>query len=202
MLKRIALATLVVALVGAAGAVAHTTDYPSDITFDLLRCDNCAPKRAGGEPDSWVAGGEVFSVKAACVPGRKVKLYAASTTVPKHGPVPPPELLDIDRTSTNGAWSARFDNDLVGVDHLEARLVEKNIGPQGHRHICDEDVALSSWLRRAGLQSRQKPPTCRNSARTESGYFPSAQASSERLITIRSASIVTATRRWPFQCSE
>lgn len=142
--KRIALATVAAVLVGAAGAAAHTTHYPSDITFDLLRCNNCFAKGAGGELHSWVAGGEVLSEKAACVPGRKVKLYAVYTGIAKGGTVPPPELLDIDRTSDNGAWSARFAHDLdqVGVDHLEARLVKRNIGPQGHSHICDEDVAL------------------------------------------------------------
>jgi len=141
--KRIALAIAAVALVGAGGAAAHTTPYPSVVSFDLLLCTDCGGKR-GLDPPDWVAGGEVSSAKAACVPGRKVKLYAVYSDVEKRGPVPPPELLDIDRTSERGAWSARFTHELLGVHHLEARLVKRNIGPEGHRHICGENGATYS----------------------------------------------------------
>lgn len=142
MRKQIALATVLAALVGAAGATAHTTHYPSDISFDLMLCTDCGVKH--GVAHHWVVGGEVSSAKAACVPGRKVKIYAVYTGVRKHGTVPPPapELLDIDRTSEHGAWSARFTHTLDGVDHLEAQLVKRNIGPQGHSHICDGESAI------------------------------------------------------------
>ena len=146
MLKRTALVIVAATLVGAAGTAAHTTSYPSVVDFDLFFCNDCNGGKGGLVVHDWVAGGEISSPKAACVPGRKVKLYADYSGIEKRGPVPPPELLDIDRTSEHGAWSARFTDDLDGVDHLEARLVKRNIGPQGHSHICDENAATYSLI--------------------------------------------------------
>jgi hypothetical protein len=144
MSKRIALATIAAALVGAAGAAAHTTSFSSNVSFDLLFCSDCnGGKGIGPSAHDYVAAGEVSSPKAACVPGRKVKLYAVYTGLDKRGGLAPePELLDIDRTSEHGAWSGRFTHTLEDVDHFEARLVRRNIGPQGHRHICDEASAI------------------------------------------------------------
>ena len=141
MLKRTAPAIVAAALVGATGAVAHTTSYPSNLTFDFHFCTDCTTKGSGGA-HHYVAGGEVTSAKAACVPGRKVKLYAVYAAPRKRGIVPDPELLDTDRTSERGAWSGRFIHTLKGVDHFEARLTRRSIGPQGHSHICDEDMAV------------------------------------------------------------
>lgn len=142
MLKRTALAIVAVAFAGTAVAAAHTTSYPSSIDFDVLLCTTCNGGPTKGVQHDYVAAGEVSSPKAACVPGRKVKLYAVYTGVRKRGA--PPELLDIDRTSERGAWSGRFTHSLVGVDHLEAKLVKRNIGPQGHSHLCQE--ATDIWF--------------------------------------------------------
>jgi hypothetical protein len=139
MLKRIALASIAAALIGATGAVAHTTSFASNVSFEFFECIDCnggVPTK-GNELHTYVTGGQVTSPKAECVPNRKVKLYAVYA-IPRRGAATK-ELLDVDRTSNNGAWSGRFTHDLLGVDHLQAKLVRKNIGPSGHRHICDGD---------------------------------------------------------------
>ena len=143
--RRTALVTIAVVLVGAASGSAHTTSFPSELSFDFAQCigNDCNGGPFKGPVEhTYVAGGEVSSPKPTCVPSRKVKLFAVYA-IPKRGAAPAPELLDIDRTSDSGAWSGRFTHDLVGVDHLQATLVKKNIGPQGHSHICETDSA--SW---------------------------------------------------------
>ena len=101
MLKRISLAAFVLALVATAGAGAHTTSFPSAVSFDSLDCTTCLPTK-GTIASNFVAAGLVSSEKAECVPDRKVKLFA----VP-FGDAPK-ELLDTDRTSQNGEWSGRL----------------------------------------------------------------------------------------------
>lgn len=83
-------------------------------------------------------------MKSRCIPNRKVKLYGVPTPPPiprGDPPVEPPVLLDVDRTSDNGAWSGRFSADISNFDHLRAKLVRRDIGASGHDHICEADAA-------------------------------------------------------------
>jgi hypothetical protein len=136
MLKRLALATILAGLAITATAAAHTTSYPSAISVDYRQCLECdfAPTV------TYFVGGRVTSPKAKCVPARKVKLFAVYGGG-KRG-VPPPGtrlLLDVDRTSLLGAWSG-FVPDTTGIVRFDAKVVKKNIGPRGHRHICGADT--------------------------------------------------------------
>ena len=70
--------------------------------------------------------GRVSSTKAKCVPDRKVKVYANHLS----GPV----LVDVARTSDNGAWAAT--GDFSGAGGLTAKVTKEDVG----KNTCGSDT--------------------------------------------------------------
>jgi hypothetical protein len=102
---------------GGGVAEAHNTTFPTSVEFQT---DYTVNGQVG-------VAGQVSSPRAACVPNRTVKVFAIFQNGSR-------ELVDIARTSENGAFAAigDFGN---AVDAL-AKVTRKNIGGSGHRHIC------------------------------------------------------------------
>jgi hypothetical protein len=103
---------------GGGVAEAHNTTFQTNVEFQS--------EYPGAGNDTGLAG-QVSSQRAGCVPNRTVKVFAIFQNGSR-------ELVDIARTSDNGAFAGigDFDN---AVDAL-AKVTRKNIGGSGHRHIC------------------------------------------------------------------
>jgi hypothetical protein len=125
-MKRIMVTVLGIAAIGAVAspATAHDTSFNSEIQIEGL---------VGVTVDDYRYYGRVDSPKPDCVPGRTVKIFALT-----------PEgrlLIDTDRTSRNGSFFGGgdftpTDGDVTGV---RVTVVKRNIGPSGHRHLCEAD---------------------------------------------------------------
>jgi hypothetical protein len=102
---------------GGGVAEAHNMAFQTSVEFQT---DYPAGNDAG-------VAGQVSSARARCVPDRTVKVFAIFADDSR-------ELVDIARTSDNGAFAGvgDFDN---AVDAL-AKVTRKEIGRSGHRHIC------------------------------------------------------------------
>ena len=133
MLKRAALALVVVALVGAADASARIPSSPSYLDITGFECTYCGPKGNGFD----VIGG-VASPNIKCVRNRSVEVFAKTSLIatPKH-------LLDTARTSDHGVWigTGGYPYQLDTLDKFIATMAPKKIGPKGHRRICEGDTA-------------------------------------------------------------
>ncbi len=102
---------------GGGVAEAHNMTFQTSVEFQT---DYSAGNDAG-------VAGQVSSARPSCVPDRTVKVFAIFADDSR-------ELVDIARTSDNGAFAGvgDFDN---AVDAL-AKVTRENIGRSGHRHIC------------------------------------------------------------------
>ena len=121
----IAIATSVAALViTATPAAGHDRTFNSDVTL--------ASGVVGANEDT-VWYGSVTSPKDACEPGRRVKFYRVNEGGPD-------VFLGSDRTgptpSGPGGFSIITDGYPPPPGTYYAKVTRKNIGPQGHHHIC------------------------------------------------------------------
>lgn len=72
--------------------------------------------------------GTVSSPNARCVSGRKVKILSVTPNGPK--------LIDTDRAGDDGFFSGggNFGHQ---VDGVRVKAVRRDIGRNGHRHVCE-----------------------------------------------------------------
>jgi hypothetical protein len=121
---RVGAVVAVAAMLGAAPAGAHETQIESSVdVFEGF---------IGGKGGAGALGGVDGNPK--CVSQRSVKLRAMEVGEP-------PVVIDRARTSTNGGWHM-FGLFPPGYAVLDVKMVKKNIGPSGHKHICEGDVAF------------------------------------------------------------
>lgn len=129
-MKRLVCLAGAITLVGAPSALAHETEYLSSIEIEQFCFLPCSvfkdAKRAVLEA---FVGGTVESEKGKCIAGRKVKVFALSNGTR--------ELVDVTTTGQNGGWGAR--GDFSGASGVAVKLPKKNIGSNGHKHICGPD---------------------------------------------------------------
>jgi hypothetical protein len=118
-----ALAAIAVLVVGVSSAVAHKTSFSSEIQIVSV-----APP-----PDDRIVEGTVESPKAKCLPRRKVKLFAIY-------PDQSQQLIAATKTRENPAGLWTGEGDFTGAIKIKAKVLRKNIGPTGHRHICKSDT--------------------------------------------------------------
>jgi hypothetical protein len=137
-MKKAVFSICALALAVPAIASAHDTTYESTVSIDYA-----VEPPAKGASETLMVGGRVGSEKEACVANRTVKLYALFNLPEKRGEFTK-ELVDVDRTSRNGAWSGT--GNFIGTDGALAKLVRKDIGPKGHNHVCGaaSDVDVGS----------------------------------------------------------
>jgi hypothetical protein len=130
-----------ITLVAAPSALAHETSYESDVEIVDVCTIPCLLKSAqrGSTTDVFVAG-VVGSENDKCVAGRKVKVFAVSDLPEKRGGSGTKTLVDVATTSKGGGWGAR--GDFTGAEGVQAKVTKKNIGSNGHRHICEADTDL------------------------------------------------------------
>ena len=136
-MKKIVVSLCALALAVPALASAHDTTFESTVSIDYV--DGPAMK---GVANPLFVGGLVSSEKPACIANRRVKLYVLTNVPVKRGPTADRELVDIDRTSDNGAWSGF--GDFQGADGAMAKVVKKDIGSNGHHHICGADTDIDT----------------------------------------------------------
>jgi hypothetical protein len=108
-------------------ASAHETSFNSTIKIDGL---------VGVTVNDYRYYGHVRSPKGRCVSGRKVKIFSLTSEGRK--------LIDTDRTSRNGFWFGGGDftpAGVTGTHGVRVRVVRRDIGPRGHRHVCRADAA-------------------------------------------------------------
>jgi hypothetical protein len=77
--------------------------------------------------------GTVESAKGACIPGRTVRLFEVVDDGPD-------QLVDVARSSRNGAWAGR--GDFSGPGDARVVVERRRLGGRGHRHICKADELL------------------------------------------------------------
>ena len=120
----------VVLAFGAPTATAHETSYDTQIEFDE------STSNAG----FFTFTGRLESSKDQCLPKRTIKFFAVEDqgTINLNDDVR--TLLDKDSTSANGAFYLEGDSP-AGTDYWVVRLEKKNIGPSGHKHICEADTS-------------------------------------------------------------
>ncbi len=106
---------------GGGVAEAHNTTFQTNI--ELLDSYDISGNEVG-------VVGEVSSPRAQCVPNRTVKIFALF-------PADPKELVDFARTSDTGQFAG---GGIIAppADNAEAKVLRKNIGGSGHRHICQK----------------------------------------------------------------
>jgi hypothetical protein len=108
---------------GGGVAEAHNTTFQTSVEFQEVYVVNGQLGLAG----------QVSSARAQCVPNRTVKVFAIFENGSR-------ELLDIARTSDNGAF-AGVGRPSDEIDDALAKVRRKNIGGSGHRHICGKASA-------------------------------------------------------------
>jgi hypothetical protein len=107
-------------------AFAHNTSFDGTIEIEGL---------VGVTVNEYRYYGHVSSPKDRCVPGRTVKIISLTPQGSK--------LVDTDRTSRNGFWFGGGDftpPGVTGTDGVRVRVVRKDIGRRGHRHVCRPDA--------------------------------------------------------------
>jgi hypothetical protein len=114
-------AALVIAATPAAG---HDRTFNSDVTLGI---------GVVGNNEDTVWSGAVTSPKEACEPGRRVELYRVNEGGPD-------VFLGYDRTGPTPGGPGGFTIFTDGYPPPDgtyyAKVTRKNIGPQGHHHIC------------------------------------------------------------------
>ena len=131
MLKRTALALVVVALVGAADASARIPSSSSDVFILEFVCVNCSSS------SGFLVRGAVTSRNAKCEGNRSVEIIAKTSLL-----ATPKYPVDTARSSDHGSWSGSgvYPHPLDTLHHLKATMAPKKIGPRGHRHLCEGDT--------------------------------------------------------------
>jgi hypothetical protein len=113
------------ALIGGVGsAVAHTTHTPTDVIVDDVEYIPV---------DTFMMRGHLATTKR-CRANRRMKLFIRYLDDQDHW-----TLVDEGTSTTNGYWIGTG-SDEGGVNGWKIRAARKNVGPTGHRHICDADT--------------------------------------------------------------
>ncbi|MDP8929086.1 MAG: hypothetical protein M3O70_11075 [Actinomycetota bacterium] len=118
--------------VGATSAAAHTTSTPTSVRIveqDVF------------EPPTHSVLGDLVPTAQKCRDNRRVSVYFDYA----HQPIEW-VLVDVARSGLSGSWAGSgFMNNQFGfVSSIRARVARKNIGPAGHRHICQGAGTLVS----------------------------------------------------------
>jgi len=122
--KLIAALCAALLLAGAEAAVAHTTHTPTDV---IIVHD------AEGPADHLGLYGFLDTPKK-CRAKRRVEVrFDFGDGF---------EVVDQTKTSRNGNWAGSGDFAGLFITAAQVNVAKKNIGPSGHRHICDGDTAL------------------------------------------------------------
>jgi hypothetical protein len=125
LLLGLAIAVAVLVL-GATTAVAHRTSFNTEI--DVENVDVLV----NGETLIRIEG-DLISPKAACRPGR----FVVAFTVNEIGEV---TIIDSDVTDAEGDFFLQGPLPPDRPDAMFVSVARKNIGPPGHRHICQADT--------------------------------------------------------------
>ena len=136
-MKKAVVSICALALAVPAIASAHDTTYESTVSIDYA-----VEPPAKGASQSLMVGGLVGSEKQACIANRKVKLYVITDLPAKRRGEIVKHVVDIDRTSDNGAWSGT--GNFIGAEGAFAKVVKKDIGPKGHNHVCGADTDIDT----------------------------------------------------------
>jgi hypothetical protein len=122
-----AVAAIAMLLAGVGGASAHTTEFDSFVFIE----------NGGFGKGSFVdAYGFSFSkVNEKCIPNRRVKLRLFGEGLN-------PVTADSALTSANGGFYLRGFAPDPGYDTATVKMPSKNIGRNGHKHICAADSAF------------------------------------------------------------
>ena len=118
----VAAVTAALALAGGA-ATAHNTSLATTIAID---------GNTLFDADHFLFYGHLESSRANCLKGRTVKLL-----VERGGET---MALDTDRSSRKGAWAV-ISSFEAGDSNSRVKVTRKNIGPNGHHHVCKSDSA-------------------------------------------------------------
>ena len=103
-------------------APAHTTSYRSKVTLHI-------GSAGGGASTVWF--GEVTSPKAGCQPNRNVKVFRIE---------PGPDVrVARGETDSDGHFAIQRPGYPPPNGDYYAKVTRENIGPRGHRHICQVD---------------------------------------------------------------
>jgi hypothetical protein len=115
----------------AVSATAHETSSQTDIVDDAFIFNG----------EEIFVTGHLTSPKEGCLANRTVRLFAMDDAGTPSDPSDDVRTsMDTDRTSRNGGFY------LKGVfpeeaDYVYVRVARKNIGPPGHKHICEPQSA-------------------------------------------------------------
>jgi hypothetical protein len=93
------------------------------------------------EPPTHMVLGDLDSTASKCLDNRRVRLYFDYADEPIEW-----VQVDVARSSVNGNWAGSgFMNNQFGfVSFIKARLIRKDIGRAGHRHICGGSTTIIS----------------------------------------------------------
>ena len=119
-----ALCAAALLLAGGEAAVAHTTHTPTDI---IIVHD------AEGPADHLGLYGFLDTPKKCRAKRRVVVRFDFGDGF---------RVVDQTRTSRNGNWAGSGDFAGLFIAGAKVNVAKKNIGPSGHRHLCDGDTAL------------------------------------------------------------
>jgi hypothetical protein len=112
------MAAVAVLVLGAVSAEAHSTSIPTTVNIIAIQ---------GSPPDQLVTG-TVDSRRERCESRRRVRFYIRRGSGPR-------ELLDVSRTSRNGAFASR--GNTAGADKLIVAVRKNVVGRGNHRHLCE-----------------------------------------------------------------
>lgn len=118
--------------VGAGSASAHTTTTPTSVRI---------VEQGVFESPAHSVVGDLGATAPKCRDNRRVSVYFDYS----HRPIEW-VLVDVARSGLSGGWAGSgFMNNQFGfVSFIRAKVAPKNIGPSGHRHICQGAAALVS----------------------------------------------------------
>ena len=110
---------------GAATAAAHTTSTPTEVVF--------VDGAQTSSPDTLHVQG-YLNTSSKCRANRRVKIFFIYSGSPEW------TLVDEDRSSLNGNWSGS--GPIKGNYSQKIRVTRRNVGPPGHKHICEPDTLI------------------------------------------------------------
>jgi len=124
---RLALSVLAVTSLslGAASVSAHNTTIPTNFDFTSLATNTDTP----GWDTTWEA--RLKSNSGACISDRRAQIIGTFDGERR--------VVDADRSSRNGFLRLSGEGgpaQSAKLDRIVAKVLDKRIGPSGHRHVC------------------------------------------------------------------
>jgi hypothetical protein len=115
-------------------AVAHTEVFPTKLTIGSVGSGTTSSGFVGS------VDGDLSSSNPKCLPNRTVKLFFNDSGTST--------LVDVDRSSSNGAWGVRghaaSEPDTYTVRVIRRRI-DRSLG-SAHRHICGRNKITSAFI--------------------------------------------------------